>query len=159
MTGTGLVKLTLPAGLVHNAAGTGNAASTGSTNNVFYDINPATEALVNPAVSSTVLASAINAQKYIIVSYSAQTGVGLNTASITDAGEEFSLSGAAASGVAVNGAAISMGNDQFGVSRSPALIVHFGRRLGEPSPLPDRSSTTPVTPTKGCFVFVHRRHR
>ena len=113
MTATGLVMLSVPAGAVHNASGTVNAASTGTSNNVFYDIDPATEALYNPTAGSSLTTAAINAQGYINVLYSCQTGVGLNTSTITDAGEEFTLSGAAAAGVTVNGAAVSLGNDVF----------------------------------------------
>ena len=60
MTATGLVKLSLPAGVVHNASGVGNSASTGANNFVFYDIDPATEALRNPAAGSTILDSTLN---------------------------------------------------------------------------------------------------
>ncbi len=98
MTATGLVKLSLPKSMVHNASGVGNSASTGSSNYVFYDIDPATEALSNPVTGSSVLDSTLNTQGYIDVAYSAQTGVGLNTGTITDAGPEFTLSGAGGRG-------------------------------------------------------------
>jgi len=113
MTATGLVKLSLPGGVVRNSAGVANTASTGAKNFVFYDIDPATEALSNPTAGSLVVDTAINGRGYIDVSYSCQTGVGLKTATISDTGQEFTLSGAAAAGVTINGAATSMGGDVF----------------------------------------------
>ncbi len=113
MTATGRVQLSIAANTVHNAAGSGNAASTGTTNNVFYDITPPTELLVSPAAGATVPAATINAQHDIEVAYAAQVGAGVNTGTITDAAPEFTLSGAAAAGVVVNGAANSVGGDLF----------------------------------------------
>ena len=42
MTQTGNVTLTVPAGLVHDAAGNANLASTTTDNSVYYDITPPT---------------------------------------------------------------------------------------------------------------------
>ena len=113
MTATGRVLLTIPANAVHNAAGYGNTASTGTADSAFYDIDAPVAVLDNPTAGATVSNTVLDAQGYIDVSYSAQVGVGVNTATITDAGQEFTLSGAAAAGVVVNGAAIPLGNDEF----------------------------------------------
>ena len=76
MTGTGFVLVTMPANSVHSA-GAGNAASTGTTNNVFFDVTPPVISLVNPTTgSSDTTDTALNSRGYIDVSYS-------NTSSIT----------------------------------------------------------------------------
>jgi hypothetical protein len=113
MSGSGRVQLSIAANTVHNSTGTGNAASTGTTNYVYYVIDAPSELLSNPAAGTSVADTVMNPQGYIDVIYSAQVGIGVNTATITDADPEFTLSGTAAAGVTVNGAATTMGGDVF----------------------------------------------
>ncbi len=65
-----------------------------------------TAALAQPANGANVETPTINVdERYIDVTYADLSGSGLNTTTITDDGEEFTLTGAAASGVTVNGKA------------------------------------------------------
>jgi len=61
--------------------------------------------LASLAGGNAVAASAINNLKYLDVTFSDTGGSGLNPATITDAGAEFTLAGTAAAGVAFSGAA------------------------------------------------------
>jgi len=110
MTGTGLVLLSIPAGSVHNSAGTGNTASTGTTNDVFFDNVPPVITLISPATGSSVSDTELNARGYIDVSYSA-SGVGVNISTITNV---FSLdrNNQPLPGVVVN-SATDLGGDTF----------------------------------------------
>jgi hypothetical protein len=130
MTATGRVQLSIAANTVHNAAGQGNAASTGPTNWVFYDINPPTATLENPAAGAAVLVTTLNSQKYLDIAYSAQVGAGVNTPTITMAGPQFTLSGTAATGVKITSDGISLGGDVFqytfsGSFGSGMVMVNF----------------------------------
>jgi Bacterial Ig domain len=50
----GTVIATIPAGVVHNAAGTGNAASTSTDNRITFDLSVPTVAITSPADGATV---------------------------------------------------------------------------------------------------------
>ncbi|MGA2255491.1 MAG: Ig-like domain-containing protein, partial [Thermoguttaceae bacterium] len=114
MTGTGLVVVTMPANSVHNSAGTGNTASTGPTNNVFFDNVPPVITLINPAAGSSVTDAALNSLGYIDVSYSAG-GVGVNTGTIMDAKNVFNLyrNNQLLPGVVVNAPPTQVGANTF----------------------------------------------
>ncbi|MGO9113300.1 MAG: beta strand repeat-containing protein [Thermoguttaceae bacterium] len=113
MTATGRVQLSIAADTVFNAYGQGNAASTGTANYIFYDIDPPTELLVNPAAGANVVDTSLNAQQYLEVAYSAQDGEGVNIKTITEAGPQFTLGGAAAAGVTITSFGISEGGGLF----------------------------------------------
>jgi len=114
MTGTGIVLVTMPANSVHNAAGMGNAAATGTTNSVFFDNVPPVITLIDPATGANVVDTALNSRGYIDVSYSA-SGVGLNTGTITGATNTFSFyrNNQLLPGVVVDGAGTPVGGDTF----------------------------------------------
>ncbi len=69
---------------------------------VALDVMPPTADLYDPANGGSIVLSTFNGRAYIDVTFS-DAGSGLNTSTITDSGQEFTLSGAAASGVSVNG--------------------------------------------------------
>ena len=68
------------------------------------DHTPPTVDLSDPANGGSIVVSNLNSRGYIDVTFADTGGSGLNTSTITDSGQEFTLSGAAASGVTVNGA-------------------------------------------------------
>jgi hypothetical protein len=61
-------------------------------------------ALVDPTPYERMDRAVLNDRKYLLVRYSTVNGVGLDAASITDAGLEFNVSGAGAGSVKINGA-------------------------------------------------------
>ena len=86
-----------------NTSGTSEEVAVDNICITGTDVEPPTVALADPANGSSLTAVALNAQGYIDVTFDDNDGI--NQATITDAGGEFSLSGAAAAGVIVNGAA------------------------------------------------------
>ncbi|MEI7836328.1 MAG: choice-of-anchor D domain-containing protein, partial [Planctomycetota bacterium] len=101
----GLVTVDFLAGGVADAQGNLIAGSSQSFTVHLVDTTKPTGALANPANGSSIVDVNLNAQGYIDVTFADSGGSGLNLATITDVGAEFTLVGAAASGVTVDGAA------------------------------------------------------
>ncbi|WP_442506615.1 hypothetical protein SH528x_005469 [Novipirellula sp. SH528] len=64
-----------------------------------------TATLANPTDGSSIVVTTINGQNFIDVTFTDNSGAGINPSTITDSQQEFTLSGTGAAGVTVNGAA------------------------------------------------------
>ncbi|WP_442506616.1 ELWxxDGT repeat protein [Novipirellula sp. SH528] len=62
-----------------------------------------TATLADPVAGASIVVTAINGRDYLDVTFSVNSGASLNVSTITDAQQEFTLSGAGAAGVTVNG--------------------------------------------------------
>ncbi len=95
----------------------GNAGTPVSTttdgSSVTFDKTAPTGNLADPADGATVALTTVNGRGYLDVTFADTGGSDLDAASITDAGQEFTLSGAAASGVTVDGAATATGRGTY----------------------------------------------
>ena len=93
--------------------GTGTALTdTDMFDIVVKDTLPPTANLANPVNGASLDEDTLNAQRFIDVTFS-DIGFGLNAATVTDAGAEFTLGGAAASGVTVNGTPTDQGGGTY----------------------------------------------
>lgn len=86
------------------------------------DITPPEADLNDPVDTGSIVRSTLNTRGYIDVLFSDPED-GLDVASITDAGAEFTLSGAAAAGVVVNGAGVAQGGDVYRYSFTGSFDV------------------------------------
>ncbi|MCY2927878.1 MAG: choice-of-anchor D domain-containing protein, partial [Planctomycetota bacterium] len=141
------------AGGVADAQGNLIAGSSQSFTVHLVDVTKPTADLANPANSSSIVDVALNAQGYIDVTFADAGGSGLNLATITDAGGEFTLGGAAASGVTVDGAATLVGGTTYryaftGAFTGGAVSVQF-----TPAAWADNAGNANAAATEGFDVL------
>jgi hypothetical protein len=101
----GAVTVTFLAGSVTDGVGNPLAASTESFSVFLTDSAPPTAALANPANGASINDIVLNPRGWIDVTFTDAGGAGLDTSTITDAGQEFTVSGDGAGTAVVNGAA------------------------------------------------------
>jgi hypothetical protein len=104
MTGSGTVIATVAAGVAVDAEGRANRASTSTDNAVLYDSVGPTAAPADPANGSSASYVVLNSRQYIDITFADTGGSGVDPATISDDGLEFTLGGGGASGVTVLGA-------------------------------------------------------
>ncbi|MGB2820667.1 MAG: proprotein convertase P-domain-containing protein, partial [Phycisphaerae bacterium] len=120
---------------------------------VRIDTQPPTADLSHPANGSTIPWTTINmAERYIDVTFGDLGGSGLNTSTIVDTAQEFTLSGSAAIGVAVDGSPAPIGGTTYRYSfagdfGSGAVQVHF-----TPGGFADIADNTNDAETEGFTV-------
>ena len=112
---------------------------------------PPTATLVSPYQGQNIDAAVLNAQGYIDVMYTDNSGSGLNVATILDNTAEFTLGGAAASGVTVNGKPT-----QVDPINNPGLFRYsFTGQFTTPSNANDPYNTVTLQFTPGAFADMN----
>ena len=104
--GFSTTSITLESGTV--LEGVSNEAST-----LEFTVEGATATLLDPAADGGIDITAVNERGYLDVRFAPSAGATLSASDITDASNEFELTGAGAAGVTVNGAATLVDGNTF----------------------------------------------
>ncbi len=165
MGGSGNVVAAITAGVAIDADGNGNRASTSTDNRVLYDnVGPLAE-LTDPDGGGVIGFAAVNSRGYIDVTFSDAGGSGLNTSTVTDDGQEFTLSGTGAGDVAFNGRPVLVSGTTYRYSFTGAFVAgsvtasliaaSFYDNAGNPNPAASEGFTltdVPVLTVSGPTV-------
>src|SRR5204863_133577 len=94
---------------------------------------PPTASLASPMNGEAMTAQALNAKRYIDITFQSHDGNPIDTASIEDAGAEFKLTGTGLADIALdlNGSPITLASPSVGRNRPPAQALR--RRRAQPS--------------------------
>lgn len=165
MGGSGNVVAMVAAGVAVDADGNGNRASTSTDNQVLYDNVGPSAGLTDPAGGGVIGFAAVNSRGYIDVTFSDTGGSGLNAGTITDDGQEFTLSGSGAGTVVFDGRPVLVsgstyryrftGNFVAGNVTASLIAASFFDNAGNPNPAASEGFTltdVPVLTVSGPTV-------